>query len=403
MPKKFVATCLLNFLIAALLGLLLRYAFVGNIEFNYQFLTHTHSHVAMLGWVYLMIFTLFVHYFIPEKKGFYNKLFWLTQSAVLGMLLSFPFQGYAAVSITFSTLHIIVSYLFAFRIWREVKIGNPLVEKAVKWALAFMVLSTIGVWCLGPAVGLLGKASAFYQIAIQFFLHFQFNGWFLFAVIAVFLHQLQVQPTKDSKLFFRLLITGTFFTLALPIQWFAPHWSLNYINIFGCVLQLTALIYFLKIIKTPFKNILAKQGRTIRFLYKFSLNCFILKLSLQVITILPEFSQTLINHKNFIIGFIHLMMLGVVSGFLLAFLLFSNTLRPSRLLHLGMYSFILGFLLTEVILAYQGGLFYFAKGFLSHYYLFLFISSIFLPLGIAFILIAYLKQKNNVDQALKAS
>ena len=34
----------------------------------------------------------------------YRYLFFLIQIAVLGMLFSFPFQGYAAVSITFSTL-----------------------------------------------------------------------------------------------------------------------------------------------------------------------------------------------------------------------------------------------------------------------------------------------------------
>ncbi|MEP1487770.1 MAG: hypothetical protein ABJK28_05040 [Algibacter sp.] len=88
MPKKLVVTCLVNFLIAALIGVVLRYAFIGTINFNYRFLIHAHSHVAMLGWVYLMLFVLIVHYFVPEKKPIYNKLFWLTQFAVV--VLRFP-------------------------------------------------------------------------------------------------------------------------------------------------------------------------------------------------------------------------------------------------------------------------------------------------------------------------
>src|SRR5690606_35939766 len=111
--------------------------------------------------------------FVPIKKPIYNRLFWVTQCAVVGMLFSFPFQGYAAVSITFSTLHIFCSYFFAYLIFKHHKTDNKVTNSLLKMALVFMLLSTIGVWCLGPAVSMLGQASAFYQIAIQFFLHFQ--------------------------------------------------------------------------------------------------------------------------------------------------------------------------------------------------------------------------------------
>src|SRR5690606_36682010 len=97
MDKKLVFACLLNFFFAALMGLALRYAVLHPLGINYRFLPHAHSHVAMLGWVYLMLYVLFVHYFVPEKKPVYNRLFWATQLAVLGMLFSFPFQGYAAL------------------------------------------------------------------------------------------------------------------------------------------------------------------------------------------------------------------------------------------------------------------------------------------------------------------
>ena len=119
MPQKLVVVCLFNFLIAALLGLALRYSFLGSIEVNYRFLTHAHSHVAMLGWVYLMLYVCIAHYFVPEQKPIYTKLFWVTEFAVLGMVLSFPFQGYAAVSISFSTLHIFCSYYFVYLVWKQ--------------------------------------------------------------------------------------------------------------------------------------------------------------------------------------------------------------------------------------------------------------------------------------------
>ncbi|WHT39356.1 hypothetical protein QNH98_01180 [Myroides sp. mNGS23_01] len=94
-----------NFLIAALLGLLLRGAFVFPIEgMTFLYVLHGHSHVALLGWLYLLVYLLLVDQFAlenPREERFYRRLFWVTQVAVLGMAVTFPFQGYAAPSIFF--------------------------------------------------------------------------------------------------------------------------------------------------------------------------------------------------------------------------------------------------------------------------------------------------------------
>ncbi|CDF79953.1 hypothetical protein BN863_22410 [Formosa agariphila KMM 3901] len=50
------------------MGLTMRFAFISALDFNYRNLTHAHSHTAMLGWVYLMLFVLIVHYFVPKKQ-----------------------------------------------------------------------------------------------------------------------------------------------------------------------------------------------------------------------------------------------------------------------------------------------------------------------------------------------
>ena len=277
MPKKLVAICLINFLIAALMGLALRFSSLEAIGLNYRFLTHAHSHVAMLGWVYLMLYTLFVHYFIPKQPKVFNRLFWLTEFAVVGMMLSFPFQGYAAISIFFSTLHIFCSYYFAYLIFKHHKTNTVVSEKLLKTSLIFMVVSTIGVWCLGPAVAMIGQASAFYQIAIQFFLHFQFNGWFLIAVVAVFFHLLKVEDSKQFRHFFTLLIISTVLTFALPIQWFLPHQSLLFINGLGVVLQVVMLYKFIQLIKPKLEVLMTNAHKLMKYMFMFALVCFVLK------------------------------------------------------------------------------------------------------------------------------
>jgi len=121
-------------------------------------------------------------------------------------------------------------------------------------------------------------------------------------------------------------------------------------------------------------------------MYGFALVCFLLKVVFQTLSILPQFSEVVFNHHNFVIGFIHLLMLGVISGFLFAFILKSELVTNSKSLTIGLYSFVLGFLLTEILLLIQGVMFYFQTGILSNYYLLLFVFSILLPLGISFVL-----------------
>src|SRR6478609_3908513 len=250
MRKSWILVCFVNFFIASLMGLLLRLMYVAPIEgVNFQFLMHGHSHVAMLGWVYLMLYCLIIHFFVPkeiQQKAVYNRLFWVTQIAVIGMMIDFPAQGYAFASILFSTLHIFCSYYFVHLIWKDAKPSAAPEKRMLRTALFFMVFSTLGVWCLGPAVGLLGKASAFYQIAIQFFLHFQFNGWFLFAVLALFFKQFKISvDEKKFRLCYNLFVTATVLTLALPVSWYLSNPIFQWLNAFGVILQLVSMVLFI--------------------------------------------------------------------------------------------------------------------------------------------------------------
>lgn len=393
MTKKLVLVCLSNFLIAALMGLLLRFTNLYPLNINFRFFTHAHSHIAMLGWAYLMLYLLFTHYFVPDKKPVYSRLFWVTQLSIWGMMFSFPVQGYAAVSIAFSTLHILCSYYFTFLIWRNFRSHSQRVATLLKASLVFMVISTFGVWCLGPAVGLYGKVSDFYQLAIQFFLHFQFNGWFLLATLGLFLYFLGLDHSKLFDRFFKLIILSTILSFGLPLHWFVPHWVFFMMSVVGTLLQAMAILTFLKLIKPAFSTAYT-QGRKLEvFLYRFSITCLILKTGVQLLTLAPEFSQTIYQHRTLVIGFIHLLMLGIVSGFLFAFLVRSKLTTPSKTLSVGVFSFVLGFLMTELLLTVQGYYFLIGRPMLANYHLLLFIFSLFLVLGIALFLINIINYK----------
>lgn len=389
MPKKLVLVCLINFLVAALMGLVLRYVFVSPyLPINFRYVTHAHSHVAMLGWVYLMLYVLIVHHFVPSKKPVFNWLFWATEISVVGMMVSFPIQGYAAISITFSTLHIFCSYYFVRLIWKNQRIKSKPIERLLKASLIFMMLSTVGVWCLGPAAAILGQTSAFFQIAIQFFLHLQFNGWFMFAVLAVFLYQFPITDTPLFQRFFKTLIAATLLTFALPVSWYAFHPILLWINGIGVVIQLLSGYYFILLLQPHWNRFWSKTPKIIKWMYALALISFIMKIALQTSSIFPEISRMAYQYHNFVIGFIHLMMLGVITGFLFAFLLNSRLISiKSKTLSFGIYCFTIGFIATEILLLIQGLFYYFALGMIPNYYWLLFVSSILLPIGILFFII----------------
>lgn len=380
------------------MGLLLRLMYIAPIEgVNFQFLMHGHSHVAMLGWVYLMLYCLIVHFFVPKEvkqKTIYNRLFWITEIAVIGMMIDFPAQGYAFASILFSTLHIFCSYYFVRLIWKDAKPGTLPEKKMLRTSLFFMVLSTLGVWCLGPAVGLLGKASAFYQIAIQFFLHFQFNGWFLFAVLTLFFKQIKFNTDeKKFRVCYNLFVAATVFTLALPVSWYLTNPVFYWINVVGVLLQLIAMTLFIQLIRPQLKVFFTELSSLEKTVYQFALFSLVLKIIIQLVVLIPELAQVSHQVRNFVVGYIHLTMLGIITGFLFGFALQNDFVNPkSTFAKYGVYIFLLGFVLTEILLFLQGIWLFIGRGTFPDYYLNLFIASIALPSGLLFIIASQIKK-----------
>ncbi|WP_430613525.1 hypothetical protein [Flavobacterium sp. JP2137] len=399
MKKSWLICCLINFFLAAMMGVLLRYAYVLPLEINYAFLLHGHSHTAMLGWVYLMLYALIFHDFIPKTPATikrYNRLFWITQFSIIGMILSFPLQGYAVVSIGFSTLHIFCSYYFCYRVWQDDKsIATP-EKKLLFTALFFMLFSTLGVWCLGPVAASGAKGNAFYHTVIQFFIHFQFNGWFTFGVLAVFIKKLRVNNCNLNPIAFKWflypLVFATLLTFSLPLSWYFPYTILPWINGLGLILQGFSISAFYRLIRPHYSKLTTLFSRTTATLYAFALISLVLKITIQSMTLFPEIAAVSHEIRNFVIGFTHLTSLGLITGFLLAFV--SDTLAfQTALSKAALLLFLICFAATEIILFTQGVLTYFEQGIFSHYHLLLLLASIGLPLALALLIGSLIKSQ----------
>lgn len=376
-----------SFVLAALLGLLLRVVYV--IEFpewlSFINVRHAHSHVAMMGWLFSGLFILIV-YFFKLKGSIYRFLFWGVQFTVLGMLFSFSLQGYALFSILFTTLHLLLSYVFVVQVFRDLKDQNSTAAiTMLKTALILMLISTLGPWALGFIMNSGLKGSPFYYGVIQFFLHFQFNGWMIFAALAIFIKHLELlniplEPSRFKK-FYYLLVVSCILTYALSITWSTPDNLIFWINSIGVIIQLGALVVFVNIIRKVKPILKEKLSNWAYFLMQIAFYCLVTKIVVQTLVAIPYLAVISYTIRNFVVGFIHLLMLGTLSLFIVSIVnqVRNNTLKAEKL---GITIFLVGFFGTELLLFVQGLFLWLQMGFMPYYHHIITLTSVFLPAGL---------------------
>lgn len=385
--KKHSKIALLYFLIIALLGVLLRIFFVASIPAEYTYLVHTHSHVALLGWVYTALTTLIYRFYlidVPIEKK-YRRLFWCTQATIIGMLLSFPFTGYALFSIIFSTLFLIASYFFSWLVFnhtpKEKKQTNS--YKCIRIALWYMIVSSLGPWALGIIMNTLGSSSDLYRNAIYFYLHFQYNGWFVLALIGSLFYFLEHEQIFISKKvfqrFFWLINSGVILTFGVSLLWTKPHSIVYIISGLGALLQLFSFGILGKELFIFRKEIKRKCATLLYRLLKLTAFLFLVKLILQLTGSIPYFASIIATNKSFVIGYLHWTFLGVVSIALLGFL---NHFKLIRLSKNSMILYLIGFMTTEAFIFYKGIVIWLKLALVDSYFEYLIILSCILLIAI---------------------
>lgn len=379
------------FLLAALLGALMRFIYLQEIAFlDYKHILHAHSHIAMLGWGFTALGGTMVFFMLTKHHSIvpYRNALLVNTVAGLGMFITFLYQGYGALSIAFSTLHVFVAYYFSWHFLNDIKIEPSSNAKTfAKWAVYLMLLSTLGLWSIAPVSMLLGKLHPLYFASIQFFLHFQFNGWFMYGILALLFKYSENNGriVHLPKYTFLILQISAVLTYALSITWSTPASVLFYLNSVGVVLQLIAFAMLLRgFLKNGKFNI--PKGGVVYWLLLTGILSILFKILIQGAVAIPFIAQVSYTIRNFVIGFIHLMMLGGFSLTLIALLLHQQILPDTKVALKGYKTLMLGFVLTEAILFVQGILLWGEKGFFPLYHEILFGITLLLPLSLILIL-----------------
>jgi hypothetical protein len=350
----------LNLFFVAALGVLMRYKIAFSLPFiDQKHILHAHSHFAFAGWITQALMTLLVYCLSLQKTDFnFRKYKWLLYANVMsayGMLLSFPFQGYGAVSITFSTLSIIVSYVFAVVYWRDL---NTLSRSAghawFKAALLFSVISSAGTFALSGMMMTKTIHQNWYLAAIYFYLHFQYNGWFFFACMGLFFHLVNdVLPISKQKVVFWLFALSCIPAYILSALWLPlPEWVHTIVSV-AAITQVAAWVILVSSLVKNRKLLDGPMG-TVKWIFVLVGVALNIKLSLQLGSTFHFLSTLAFSFRPIVIGYLHLVLLGVISLFIIAYVLSQNLAPDNRNIKRGLIIFIAGIILNEILLMLQG-------------------------------------------------
>ena len=337
--KQFWLTiALMNLCIVALLGVTLRSKILFSLPgIDFKYVLHAHSHFAFGGWITLALMSLMIYEILPGSlyaRKSYQWFLWGILFNAVGMLISFIIQGYAFFSILFSTLFIFVTYAFSYVFIRDILKSK--IEKAVSIlsisSVICLAVSSVGPFTLAYILATHSHNTLLYRDSIYTYLHLQYNGFFTLAVFALLFNTIcknfttdQLSRTRKTAALLSLSILPSLF---ISYLWHYSNIFVTTLSIIGCVSIIAAIAYLLitlRAVSTHFASV----PRFIRSIGLLSITAFLLKSLLQTGTVIPSLGKLVYGDRAIIIGYLHLVLLGFISLYIIAHLLYSGILNAA--------------------------------------------------------------------------
>ena len=359
--KFWLKISLLNLCIVAFLGLMMRYK-IG-FEFPYLDQKHLqHSHFAFAGWLSHTLMVLMVYFLQTKMTDFeenkYKNIIIANLVCSYGMLIFFIIQGYGMISIVFSTASILVSYVFVYKFMKDLKTldSDLLANNWFKAALFFNVISSIGTFYLAYMMASKNFVQDLYLSSVYYYLHFQYNGWFFFACMGLAFGFLNLRKSEHPfyETSFKLFAIACVPAYFLSTLWLdLPVW-LYVITVIAAIIQVYAWFKLVPILLKTRKNILANYAPLLRYILLFVSFALTIKLLLQLGSTVPIISQLAFGFRPIVIAYLHLILLGIITLFILFYIYVNHLILISKNIKYGVFLFTIGVLLNEVVLAVQG-------------------------------------------------
>lgn len=353
----------INLLVVGTLGVILRYKIAFPLPFiDQKHFLHGHSHFAFAGWISQVLMVLMVQSIsrsLPSTTiDKYTIPFWGNLICAYGMLIAFPIQGYGFISISFSTLSIINLYYFGTLLWKDMN-RIPLKLNSFLWfkaGLVFNVISSIGAFLLAYLMATKSIHQNNYLLSVYGFLHFQYNGWFFFVCMGLLMGLLENLFPQEKKftLIFWLFALACIPSYFLSVLWLPMSLTMYILIILSAFAQLIAWMILIKFVFKQYsilQSILSKNSKWILALSAIALS---IKLLLQLLSTIPSLSQISFGFRPIVIGYLHLVLLGVISLFIIGYILSNDLIKTNHFIHKGLLLFVAGIIVNELLLMLQG-------------------------------------------------
>jgi hypothetical protein len=352
-----------NFLIVALLGVTMRYKILYSMPFlDQKHLQEAHSHFAFYGWITNVIYVLILNYMhkinaqIDLKK--YEKLIVVNLIASFTMLGAFLYGGYFWASIAGSTVALLCSFVFFFFFVRDAK---KIQDSSKLWFLAglfFAVISSVGVFNLGYMMMSKTATQDLYLASEYYYLHFQYNGFFIFSCIGFLLFSMKQAGSgiseKQNKLIFWLLFVGCVIGYGLSVLWMKMPVSIFAVIVVATIMQTIGAVLLFVFIKKNWTNLVLKWSPMHRFVLLYAGFAFAVKIALQLGSTIPALNQFAFGFRNVVIAYLHLVLLMCIATFLVNQILATHYFTITNKLLMGFKLLLLGIFLNELILGLMG-------------------------------------------------
>ena len=355
---KWIKITILSLLMVSFLGLIMRYKICFEFSLlDQKKIQHSHSHFAFAGWVSQALMFLLVYVLnkkIVQKNIFkkYSVLLWLNLFLAYAMLISFIIYGYNLISIFFSTSSLIVSYAFSYQYFKDIK-ENNLTELVIKWfkaSLIFNVISSFGTYYLAYMMITKNFNQDLYLASVYYYLHFQYNGWFLMACLGLFYYFFKIEESKITIWFQKITIWVCIPTYILSLLWFEIPIFIYIITVASILVQTT--FWFLFYFKT--KNKIFIENLLLRNIFSFITFSLSLKFILQLLSVIPALSKFAFGSRAVIIAYLHLVLLAIISLFLLFVFFNFFKIKYNKRALTSFKFFCIGVFFNEFVLALQG-------------------------------------------------
>lgn len=356
---------LFNLFIVACLGLLMRLKILLPLLpwLDQRFTLHAHSHFAFSGWIsHVLMLSIAVLILGRNFDGVlpirYNRLLAFNLFCSYGMLVSFLIQGYAAVSITFSTLSILVGFIFYRLCQTDISVyGQKQVwYRYIHAALIFNMISSLGTFLLAWTMATQPGNTVLRLASVYFYLHFQYNGWFFFGIMGLFHQWLYLQKISlpNASIQFRLFVISCVPTYLLSINWMSFPAALHVLTILTALMQFVVFGIFVSALWKRKDNIAGGLPSVMRYvLSAVAIACGI-KFGLQTASSLPNIAHFAFGLRPVVIAYLHLVLLGIISLFLICWLFMNKALKTTPVTAFGIIIFVSGIVFNEFFLLLQG-------------------------------------------------